>query len=160
VLVHRDIKPDQFIQVASGRYKLNDFNLARWLVRPTNTKKLHGHCPFYRYYELDKVSRYWAPEEYHKPKQQPQPLTEKIDVYAFGNVLYALLHGHMPYHDLERVGAARLLMGGERPSIHPTLLESSDPMIAVLVNATLWCHTLDPRQRPTMMVVHLDLHSP
>ena len=89
-VAHTDISPTQFVKVAGNRFKLNDFNRARFLRWKQSTQDV---CPF----QVGKnPGKNRSPEEY-TPKE---PLTEKIDIYSLGNVFYMLLQKEYPFNDV------------------------------------------------------------
>ena len=143
VLIHRDIKADQFIKV-NGRYKLNDFNMAAYA----------SNCSMVHRYVKNQESRYWAPEIYRR-----EQFTEAIDVFSFGNVLFTLLEGRMPYQDHDREDAVRLLKQGTLANMSQAVWTTRNPILKALRNSTDWCRTMHPEQRPTMPQVRHYLES-
>lgn len=129
----------QFMLI-NGVYKLNDFNLCRFI--PWNydsnipcTVEIES-CP----------GTYRSPEEYILHSS----LSEKIDVYSMGNVFYGLLTELWPFkyiHDDTRVKTK--IISGERPYIPPELLKSNDPIHSVFLQSIEMCWNQNPSQRPS-----------
>jgi serine/threonine protein kinase len=143
-VIHADIQSKQFLVVAvkdddngdgdddsqeRGGFvvKVNDFNRCRFLPRHNGTGEV---CPI-RIPSAPGLSR--APEEYAL-----DPLTEALDVYSLGNVLYEILMGKKPYDDWgsNRVKAA--IRKGMKPEIPEEYRQDpSDAALAVLIHLCL-----------------------
>lgn len=82
-VVHRDVKPANFLLNKAGKLKLSDFGLATIVAgqRLTMAGRTAG------------TFLYMAPEQIRgKP-----PITNRTDLYALGCVFYELLTGHPPF---------------------------------------------------------------
>ncbi len=82
-VIHRDVKPGNFLITKSGKLKLSDFGLAIVVAsqRITAAGKTMG------------TFHYMAPEQIRgKP-----PVTKRTDLYALGCVLYEMLTGNPPF---------------------------------------------------------------
>jgi serine/threonine protein kinase len=142
-ILHGDITAPQFV-VVSNRYKLNDFNMGQILHRnKTNTSR---NCLAYSFFDTSHKSR--APEQYRSPW-----VTEKADIYSFGNVLYYILHKELAYATLTAEEEAALVVVGKHPAMSQAVMDDTDPAIAVLRNVTSACYALDPEDRPSMTTV-------
>src|SRR5690606_30299573 len=82
-IIHRDIKPGNFLLTKDGTLKLADFGLATVAAsnKLTATGKTMG------------TFRYMAPEQI-RGKPEPCPQT---DIYALGVVLFEMLAGEVPF---------------------------------------------------------------
>jgi serine/threonine protein kinase len=102
------------------------------------------------------------------------PLTDKIDVAAFGSVFYYLLTGHNPYkykydnHGSSSSNATTTaasttttatkvpfkkgqshIVAGKLPTYPAHISNSADPSIQGLIKVIEQCKHMDPDQRPT-----------
>ena len=139
-IAHTDIGPDQFIAI-DGRYKLNDFNRCRFLLKNKTNEALN--CP---YYVNKNPGKNRSPEEYRY-----SPQTEKVDVYSFGNILYSLLQEELPFQDRKMKDVPDLVMEGVRPSIYYDVWNSTDPIVQALKEAMIMCHEGDPDERASAL---------
>jgi serine/threonine protein kinase len=90
IMVHADIQPGQFLTTKDGRLKLNDFNRAQILLYSDEEQ---AYC---RYKNGYGNGNFRAPEEYVN-----MPINEKVDVWSFGNIVYALLTGLWPFPNIK-----------------------------------------------------------
>jgi len=82
-LVHRDVKPSNFMLRDDGTVKLMDFGLAR----------PHGASTLTQTAAMLGTPAYMSPEQWGDARE----VDERTDVYALGVTYYALLAGRMPY---------------------------------------------------------------
>ena len=81
-MIHRDIKPGNILITASGVAKLADFGIVKYFGGNdlTVTGSVVG------------TADYMAPEQIGS-----QPVTDKVDQYSLGGVMYCLLAGRAPF---------------------------------------------------------------
>lgn len=90
VIVHDDVQLCQWLRTHDNRLVLGDFNRAEIM-------KWNGHKKEYCNYNNGySFGNYRSPEEYNG-----EDLDEKIDVFSFGNNVYALLTGLWPFYENE-----------------------------------------------------------
>jgi len=131
---HTDISVDQFLWL-DGMYKLNDFNRARFIRWDVRKNK---PCTFY----IPKSpGRNRSPEEYEYDQ-----LTEKIDVYSLGNILYSILTKHEAFDEMKKTEAQDLVKHGKRPPIPDKLWEAEELAIIEAINM---CWAQKPKNRPS-----------
>jgi len=83
-VVHRDIKPDNVLEAAGGRYKVADFGIAKWAGGSVQTKD----------------GMVLGTPAYLSPVQiQGLAPAHQSDLYALGITLYELLAGAPPFND-------------------------------------------------------------
>jgi hypothetical protein len=101
-LIHRDIKPANVILHDDGRPRLVDFGLAAHLGSP-------------RLHEIAGSPPYMAPEQ---ARGHGDRIDHRVDIFALGGVLYALLTGHPPYEGPDLGSTLALAEKGEFPPPH------------------------------------------
>lgn len=156
-LVHNDINLANLVFTQDDRPVLNDFNVASLLMKHNETGET---CPF--------VSRFpnaqWkSPEEQVLDTKEERPVvTEKIDIYALGNIFYRLAVGLSPW---KKAGSFRLTpeekedvarakrFNGTLPDVPEAIQNSSDPAVQALLEIMRYCYRFQPKQRPTAQEV-------
>lgn len=139
-IVHKDIKPAN-IAISNGKLKLNDFNDAEFLQWHTRANR---QCGFRRIR--------WTPT-YHSPEEVWETLlSEKVDVYALGAVIFFIMTGgHHPYNS-ERISQYekfKRVAKGVRAKIPSKMKHSKDPAIIALRESFLECQTFWANKRPS-----------
>jgi serine/threonine protein kinase len=79
-IIHRDVKPSNFLFDSSGKIYLSDFGIAKATIISEGDTWLVGTPAF------------MSPEQ-----AQGHPVDGRADIYALGIVLYRLLSGQMPF---------------------------------------------------------------
>jgi len=129
-VIHRDIKPGNFLLTKSGKVKLSDFGLATVTAanRLTAAGKTLG------------TFLYMAPEQIRgKP-----PLSNRTDLYALGCVFYELLTGHPPFEDEAVAAILQKHLKEPCPRVSAEMLDCPvelDRLVASLLEK-------DPQNRP------------
>ncbi|CAM9566352.1 unnamed protein product, partial [Hapterophycus canaliculatus] len=109
-IVHRDLKPDNVGFKADGTLKLFDFGLARVVKRRNRVNA--------RYEMTGETGsmRYMAPEVV-----ESLPYNEKVDVYAFGLLLWEMLEDRRVFDGMGVTDFyERVVNAGARPNLDPT----------------------------------------
>ena len=135
-VVHRDLKPQNLLIDGSGHVKIADFGLAKVI----DQVKLKSMDENYVMTGETGSYRYMAPEVFRHEKY-----SEKVDVYAFGMLLYQLTspNGAPPLDHLGTVAAAEAMsLRHERPIISPKV----SPLLKQLIQG---CWHPDPAFRPS-----------
>jgi serine/threonine protein kinase len=155
-LVHNDLNLANLVLTPDNRPVLNDFNIAILLMKHNETGET---CPFASHFPNP---QWRGPEEQvnseYESDTHPPIVTEKIDIYALGNVFYRLAVGASPWKrpgakklsPEEKVEVARLKRtNGTLPAIPDEIINSPDPAIQALLQAMYSCYQFDPLKRPT-----------
>ena len=129
---HRDVKPENVLIDAALHARISDFGLSsRDSVEKSTTQT--------------GTLRYLAPEVIFGP------FTVKADVYSFGMLVYAILHGKVPFDDYAPIAVAHLVVAeGKRPAIQ---LAADLAPIRKIITA---CWDGDANARPDMAHVVAD----
>jgi len=149
-LAHADLKPEQFL-LADGVYKINDFNCCRFLTRSRGNAT--EACPFQK--EDKWKGRYRSPEELNGKN-----MTEKIDVFALGGILYYVLTGKKPFAldaGPKKKGLYDKIRDGDLPFIPSHLQNSTHPAFDVIFQSIQKCWAFRPEDRPSSKQIHLSL---
>jgi serine/threonine-protein kinase len=127
-IIHRDIKPENIHITTNGVVKLMDFGIAKTEgLSMTRTGYVLG-TPYYM-----------APEQV-----LGQEITEQVDVYSYGVMLYEIFAGVKPVtgDTVERIFYSIL---NEPLNVEPLKQTDAPPAIAGLITK---CTAKDPAQRP------------
>ncbi|KAJ4830798.1 Serine/threonine-protein kinase sty13 [Turnera subulata] len=164
-LIHRDLKSDNLLIFGDKSIKIADFGVARIEVQTEGMTPETG------------TYRWMAPEELGHPHGflsvkghslfglsrseiyccllvllcremiQHRPYTQKVDVYSFGIVLWELITGNLPFHNMTAVQAAFAVVNkGVRPTIPGDCL----PALSEIMTR---CWDANPDVRPTFVEV-------
>jgi serine/threonine protein kinase len=141
-MVHYDLNPRNVAIVKSGMPKLNDFNIGVFLRVHPETNETCGfpsrlHEPWWR-----------APEEVEIGNNNS--LSEKVDVYALGNLLFHILTTRSPRGKMkaERMQETReLVLRGEAPITPEPFDKNNDSVTKVFRKAMKMCFEVDPAKR-------------
>lgn len=107
-VIHRDVKPGNFLLTKSGQIKLSDFGLA---AIATTTR-------------LTAAGRTVGTIQYMAPEQiRGKTLTGRADLYALGCVLYEMLTGFPPYSGENAATVMQQHLTGEIPHAAAAVLD-------------------------------------
>lgn len=136
-LIHRDLKPENVALAVDGVAKLMDFGLARSMTsRLTEDGLIHG------------TVFYMAPEQAMAGK-----FDERVDLYAFGVMLYELTTGEIPFSADDPVAVISQHL--HAPVIPPRAkVETVPPVLNDLILQLL---RKDPDERPSSAQIVLNI---
>lgn len=131
ILIHRDVKPSNFLVDDMLRCKITDFGLSQIRHRGERLIDRAGAVG---------TPLYMAPEVLNGA-----PFTEKSDMYSFGLVLWVLLTAQVPYSELDNLSNdsfADAVCAGRRPALPSDI----PPALRRLIKE---CWADEPSLRPT-----------
>lgn len=146
-IVHKDLKPSNVFVMKDGSVKMGDFNLSellRWNVTAGR------QCIFRR--RINNAVSYRSPEEAREER-----LTEKIDVYSLGSILFKIITGATPYYETNQMDekfakiklAQKMLMNNQMPMLPSRYGKIKDEIMLEMFDIMHDCHILDGSVRPS-----------
>jgi hypothetical protein len=135
MVIHRDVKPSNFLIDDNMRCKITDFGLSQF--RHAGERL------------VDHAGANGTPLYMAREVLDGAPFTEKSDIYSFGLVLWELVTGELPYANLDTLSNdafADIICGGHRPVLPADI----PPTLCSLIKE---CWADDPLARPTAMRV-------
>ncbi|CAJ1942930.1 unnamed protein product [Cylindrotheca closterium] len=139
IIVHDDVQLCQWLRTKDGFLKLGDFNRAEVM----NFNSTSGE--YCKYQNGPGFGNYRSPEEF-----ADMPLNEKIDIWSFGNNIYALLTGLWVFYENEDDEVVhKQLIDGKTSFIDPRYKRRSYPE-SQLVKLLEQCWQYNPDDRPSI----------
>eukprot|EP00985_Skeletonema_marinoi_P007757 scaffold3453_cov230-Skeletonema_marinoi.AAC.9 len=155
-VVHADLQAKQYlIDSDTGKVYLNDFNRCRFIAKKdsrspdasnatlatndaTDATPIES-CPIY----IPTAPGYSrSPEEYNGA-----PLTEKLDVYSAGNILYGIITGKKPFNGERGKHIKEDIQTGKRPKVDSAIRDAEGTVDAELVRLLDRVYEADPDDR-------------
>jgi serine/threonine protein kinase len=145
--VHNDITPHNFVRVTpNGPLLLNDFNLVTLQCWDDEKRIPLGFDRVHKY--LLRAPVWLAPEQLTE-----KILTEKIDVYALGAVLFYLLTKHKMYsfedNKLTEDEIRKMIMSSTSPTLPSHITSSQSKEIQAIIHAVKLATNPRPDERPS-----------
>ena len=164
-VIHADLQAKQYlVDSNTGKVYLNDFNRCRFIAKKDNNQSAAGAtsngtllaasnvtngtatshpiqttCPVY----IPTAPGYSrSPEEYNNGA-----LTEKLDVYSAGNILYGIITGKKPWNGERGSHIRKGIAVGKRPEIDPAIRDAEGTVDAELVRLLDRVYEGDPDER-------------
>jgi hypothetical protein len=157
-IIHADLQAKQYlVDSTTGRVYLNDFNRCRFVTKKDIVNNTHAaatnatnsleSCPVY-IPTSPGASR--SPEEYNS-----DPLSEKLDVYSAGNILYGIITGERPWNDERGKHIKASIQRGDRPEVNETIRSAVGTADAELTRLLDRVYEGDPVKRASAKeIVH------
>jgi serine/threonine-protein kinase len=105
-LVHRDVKPDNILCDADGKYFLTDFSIVQ-LANATNLTQAFASLG---------TPAYMSPEQ----GQGSRAIDHRSDIYSLGVVLYEMMAGVPPFEATTPIGVVMKHINEPLPPLHKT----------------------------------------
>ena len=157
-IIHADVKPANFLLVA-GELKLIDFGMA-CQVPPGQDHVVRNSASGTREYMSPEVysgivkDEEDGDEEKENEEEKTIRITQKVDVWALGIILYQTIYGHSPFHQVPG-GKMSKIRAVSSPH-HPVEFEDRDNLDPELLATMKRCLEKDPNNRATVqeLLVH------
>ncbi|XP_076026106.1 mitogen-activated protein kinase kinase kinase 13 isoform X2 [Genypterus blacodes] len=137
-IIHRDLKSPNVLVTQSDGVKISDFGTSKELSDKSTKMSFAG------------TVAWMAPEVIRN-----EPVSEKVDIWSFGVVLWELLTGEIPYKDVD---SSAIIWGVGSNSLHLPVPSTCPDGFKILMKQT-WQGK--PRNRPSFrqILLHLDIAS-
>ncbi|XP_078543976.1 mitogen-activated protein kinase kinase kinase 12 isoform X1 [Lissotriton helveticus] len=137
-IIHRDLKSPNMLITYDDMVKISDFGTSKELSDKSTKMSFAG------------TVAWMAPEVIRN-----EPVSEKVDIWSFGVVLWELLTGEIPYKDVD---SSAIIWGVGSNSLHLPVPSSCPDGFKILLRQ---CWHSKPRNRPSFrqILLHLDIAS-
>uniref|UniRef100_A0A8C0YP77 Mitogen-activated protein kinase kinase kinase n=1 Tax=Cyprinus carpio carpio TaxID=630221 RepID=A0A8C0YP77_CYPCA len=137
-IIHRDLKSPNVLVTQNDNMKISDFGTSKELSDKSMKMSFAG------------TVAWMAPEVIRN-----EPVSEKVDIWSFGVVLWELLTGEIPYKDVD---SSAIIWGVGSNSLHLPVPSTCPDGFKILMKQT-WQGK--PRNRPSFrqILLHLDIAS-
>ncbi|XP_067265071.1 mitogen-activated protein kinase kinase kinase 13 isoform X2 [Chanodichthys erythropterus] len=137
-IIHRDLKSPNVLVTQNDGVKISDFGTSKELSDKSMKMSFAG------------TVAWMAPEVIRN-----EPVSEKVDIWSFGVVLWELLTGEIPYKDVD---SSAIIWGVGSNSLHLPVPSTCPDGFKILMKQT-WQGK--PRNRPSFrqILLHLDIAS-
>ncbi|KAA0715407.1 Mitogen-activated protein kinase kinase kinase 13 [Triplophysa tibetana] len=137
-IIHRDLKSPNVLVTQNDMVKISDFGTSKELSDKSTQMSFAG------------TVAWMAPEVIRN-----EPVSEKVDIWSFGVVLWELLTGEIPYKDVD---SSAIIWGVGSNSLHLPVPSTCPDGFKILMKQT-WQGK--PRNRPSFrqILLHLDIAS-
>ncbi|MBN3306283.1 M3K12 kinase, partial [Amia calva] len=137
-IIHRDLKSPNMLITYDDLVKISDFGTSKELSDKSTKMSFAG------------TVAWMAPEVIRN-----EPVSEKVDIWSFGVVLWEMLTGEIPYKDVD---SSAIIWGVGNNSLQLPVPESCPDGFKILLRQ---CWNCKPRNRPSFrqILLHLDIAS-
>uniref|UniRef100_A0A3Q1C2L0 mitogen-activated protein kinase kinase kinase n=1 Tax=Amphiprion ocellaris TaxID=80972 RepID=A0A3Q1C2L0_AMPOC len=137
-IIHRDLKSPNMLITYDDAVKISDFGTSKELSDKSTKMSFAG------------TVAWMAPEVIRN-----EPVSEKVDIWSFGVVLWEMLTGEVPYKDVD---SSAIIWGVGNNSLQLPVPDSCPDSFKLLLRL---CWNCKPRNRPSFrqILLHLDIAS-
>ncbi|XP_071778799.2 mitogen-activated protein kinase kinase kinase 12-like [Centroberyx gerrardi] len=137
-IIHRDLKSPNMLITYDDAVKISDFGTSKELSDKSTKMSFAG------------TVAWMAPEVIRN-----EPVSEKVDIWSFGVVLWEMLTGEVPYKDVD---SSAIIWGVGNNSLQLPVPDSCPDGFKILLRQ---CWNSKPRNRPSFrqILLHLDIAS-
>uniref|UniRef100_A0A8D3D7L6 Mitogen-activated protein kinase kinase kinase n=1 Tax=Scophthalmus maximus TaxID=52904 RepID=A0A8D3D7L6_SCOMX len=137
-IIHRDLKSPNILITYDDSVKISDFGTSKELSDKSTKMSFAG------------TVAWMAPEVIRN-----EPVSEKVDIWSFGVVLWEMLTGEVPYKDVD---SSAIIWGVGNNSLQLPVPDSCPDSFKLLLRQ---CWNCKPRNRPSFRqtLLHLDIAS-
>ncbi|XP_035594177.1 mitogen-activated protein kinase kinase kinase 12-like isoform X1 [Oncorhynchus keta] len=137
-IIHRDLKSPNMLITHDDLVKISDFGTSKELIDKSMKMSFAG------------TVAWMAPEVIRN-----EPISEKVDIWSFGVVLWEMLTGEVPYKDVD---SSAIIWGVGNNSLNLPIPKSCPDGFKILLRQ---CWNCKPRNRPSFrqILLHLDIAS-
>uniref|UniRef100_A0A3Q3WE46 Mitogen-activated protein kinase kinase kinase 12 n=1 Tax=Mola mola TaxID=94237 RepID=A0A3Q3WE46_MOLML len=137
-IIHRDLKSPNMLITHDDLVKISDFGTSKELSDKSTKMSFAG------------TVAWMAPEVIRN-----EPVSEKVDIWSFGVVLWEMLTGEIPYKDVD---SSAIIWGVGNNSLQLPIPDSCPDGFKILLRQ---CWNCKPRNRPSFrqILLHLDIAS-
>uniref|UniRef100_A0A7N6FA38 Mitogen-activated protein kinase kinase kinase n=1 Tax=Anabas testudineus TaxID=64144 RepID=A0A7N6FA38_ANATE len=137
-IIHRDLKSPNMLITYDDAVKISDFGTSKELSDKSTKMSFAG------------TVAWMAPEVIRN-----EPVSEKVDIWSFGVVLWEMLTGEVPYKDVD---SSAIIWGVGNNSLQLPVPDSCPESFKLLLRQ---CWNCKPRNRPSFrqILLHLDIAS-
>ncbi|XP_048878734.1 LOW QUALITY PROTEIN: mitogen-activated protein kinase kinase kinase 12-like [Brienomyrus brachyistius] len=137
-IIHRDLKSPNMLITYDDLVKISDFGTSKELSDKSTKMSFAG------------TVAWMAPEVIRN-----EPVSEKVDIWSFGVVLWEMLTGEVPYKDVD---SSAIIWGVGNNSLQLPVPDSCPDGFKILLRQ---CWNCKPRNRPSFrqILLHLDIAS-
>ena len=126
-VIHRDLKPGNFLVHQDGRLILADFGIARILQESDSTIRAN----------LTRTGMLLGTPEYMAPEMvMGEQIDARADIYALGIVLFQMLSGHVPFQGTTPFAVANKQLQEPTPLLH-SIMPAIPPAVDVVISKAL-----------------------
>ncbi|XP_023851582.1 mitogen-activated protein kinase kinase kinase 12-like isoform X1 [Salvelinus sp. IW2-2015] len=137
-IIHRDLKSPNMLITYDDAVKISDFGTSKEMSDKSTKMSFAG------------TVAWMAPEVIRN-----EPVSEKVDIWSFGVVLWEMLTGEVPYKDVD---SSAIIWGVGNNRLNLPVPESCPDGFKILLRQ---CWSCKPRNRPSFrqILLHLDIAS-